>query len=265
MPNISTSIAPAHRAGAGVDATRHTSAGNAATGQAQVSTLAVPALVSGLLMALYLVLRPYGDADPGTTAQALASPWWVPAHVAGGLALAAAGWLAARAALVGVVAPANGGRSRLGGWSRVAERSRYGGWAQFARWAGPLGGALTLIAYGGEASALNAAGILAMAGQPEALQGVDIARSQPFGATVFAVGLALLAACGLALGVIGRRLGLGLAGWLVGGLLVLFVPQFMLPPAGRVTYGLVYFAAALALAYRVRMPLAASAARRPRR
>ena len=52
--------------------------------------LAMPAAASGLLMAAYLLLRPYGDGGSATTPQAaaaFASSWWVVAHLAGALSL----------------------------------------------------------------------------------------------------------------------------------------------------------------------------------
>ena len=52
--------------------------------------LVMPAASSGLLMAAYLLTRPYGDAASPTSpeaAAAFASAWWVSAHLAGALAL----------------------------------------------------------------------------------------------------------------------------------------------------------------------------------
>ena len=52
--------------------------------------LAMPAASAGILMATYLLLRPYGDADSATSpeaAAAYASQWWVVAHLAGADAL----------------------------------------------------------------------------------------------------------------------------------------------------------------------------------
>jgi hypothetical protein len=50
---------------------------------------AMSLIASGVLMAAYLLLRPYGDVSGGQPAvQAMASGWWVASHVCGMLALA---------------------------------------------------------------------------------------------------------------------------------------------------------------------------------
>ena len=61
--------------------------------------LAMPAASAGILMAAYLLLRPYGDADSSTSraaAEAYASGWWVVAHLLGALALVQIGRLGLR-------------------------------------------------------------------------------------------------------------------------------------------------------------------------
>lgn len=61
--------------------------------------LIAPGASTGLLMAAYLLMRPYGDPAGGQTleaAQAFASLWWIASHVFGLLALASFGWLALR-------------------------------------------------------------------------------------------------------------------------------------------------------------------------
>ncbi|MDN5727635.1 MAG: hypothetical protein L0G99_17150, partial [Propionibacteriales bacterium] len=56
-----------------------------------VSSLMTSAETSGVLMAAYLLLRPYGDAAGGVAAlDAFASPLWIVAHVCGVFSLAAA-------------------------------------------------------------------------------------------------------------------------------------------------------------------------------
>ena len=160
--------------------------------------VAVPAVASGLLMLLYLTMRPYGDAGTELTmeaAAAFASPWWLVAHVAGALALATYALLAVRVA------------------------------------AGSTGRA-------------------AVAGEPGALELVEPIRDQPVAMTMFGVGLALLAVSAVLMARTWQRSErrVGWAAWPLAGLVVLFLPQFFLPPAGRVAYGVAFALAALLLA-----------------
>lgn len=107
------------------------------------SRLLLPTIATGVLMAAYLLLRPYGDvansADPGAAA-AFASGRWVAAHVCGALALAAFAGLALR--LPGVV----GGRL-----------------ARVAAGTGFLAAVLVLPYYGAETFALHVLGRRAQA------------------------------------------------------------------------------------------------------
>lgn len=196
-----------------------------------LSPLATPALTSGVLIAAYLVARPYGDAAGSASvsaAAAFASPWWVAAHLAGAFGLAAAAWLA-----VGLGTSVPG---RLGASARIT---------------GALATLFVLPYYGAETFALHVLGRAALAGDPGLLRLVDEIRDEPVAITLFAAGLLLLAASGTTMALAWQRqrgsvllwpLAVGLAG---------FLPQFYLPPTGRLAYGLAYCAAAVIASYAV--------------
>lgn len=205
-----------------------------------------PTVGAGVAMAVYLVLRPYGDAapDPLTRAAAFAAPMWVVAHVAGLLALASYARLALRVAdlHVGVA-------------------------ARLARWAGLVGAMLALPYYGVEAVGLHVVARRALAaggptGVDVGLLGlVDELRREPIVLGLFGVGLLLLAVSGAALALAWRGLASATgatgarppawiyrAAWPTGLLMALFVPHYLLPPAGRIAYGLIFLAATALLA-----------------
>ena len=184
------------------------------------------ALVSGVLMAIYLVLRPYGDVGDGPgMAEAFASPLWVLAHLAGAAGLAAAAWWAVR-----MSALASGRVARL------------------AAWAGPLGLVGVLPYYGAETFALHAIGRRAMAGQ-DVLPLVAEIRNHPAALTLFGLGLLLLAVAGISAAVGWQRAGRGPAAWPLGLMMAGVLPQFYLPAPGRMAYGLLFLAAALVMAW----------------
>ena len=192
--------------------------------------VAVPAVASGLLMLLYLTMRPYGDAGTELTmeaAAAFASPWWLVAHVAGALALATYALLAVRVAA--------GSTGRAGPLSRATALT---------------GLVLVLPYYGAETFALHVIGRAAVAGEPGALELVEPIRDQPVAMTMFGVGLALLAVSAVLMARTWQRSERrpGWAAWPLAGLVVLLLPQFFLPPAGRVAYGVAFALAALLLA-----------------
>lgn len=189
--------------------------------------LALPAATSGALMATYLLLRPYGDHGSGTTqaaATAFADPRWVIAHLCGALALANLARLALRL-------------HDLDG-SLIA---------QVARWAGLGGAVLTLPYYGAETFALHAIGRSA-AEHPDRLELVPAIRDNPVALSTFGIGLLLLAvSAGLVAWAwhrgarsLGRR---RWAAWPLAGLVALVLPQYYLPPIGRMAFGVAYLAA----------------------
>lgn len=194
------------------------------------TTLIAPAASTGLLMATYLLARPYGDAAGAETlaaAHAFASPWWIASHVFGLLALASYAWLAVRV-------------------SNLAT----GAIAAIARWSGLMGAVLALPYYGAETFGLHAVGARALAGDPAALELVDPIRNQPVAITMFGLGLLSLAASGITTALAWQRSGLGnpaWAAWPLGLGIALVLPQFFLPPAGRIAFGIAYAIAAAVL------------------
>ncbi len=199
-----------------------------------VRDLLMPAVGSGLLMALYLLLRPYGDSpgevsSPQVQAEAFASTWWVVAHVCGALALVMFAWLALR----------------------LADVDRTSFTARVARWSGLAGAVLVLPYYGAETFALHVIGSHAAAGQLDLLTLVPDIRNQPAAITMFGLGLVLLAVSGVAVALTwARRTNTWLA-WPLGIAIALVLPQFYLPPVGRMAFGVAYLAAAALFAWSV--------------
>lgn len=192
--------------------------------------LLLPLVGTGVLMAAYLLLRPYGDAaggDSPAAAAAFASGRWIAAHLAGALALAAFAVVAVR-------------------FTDVTD----GRLARVARGAGLLGAVLVLPYYGAETFALHVLGRRALAGDTESLALVAEVREQPVALIMFAVGLLALAVSGLTFALAWSRSGLGTrwAAWPLGLAVALVLPQFYLPPTGRGAFGVAYLVAALVLA-----------------
>lgn len=189
--------------------------------------LLAPTAGTGLLMAAYLLLRPYGDAAGDTSteaARAFASLWWLVSHACGALALAAFGWLALR---VHDLSP--------GGMSRAA------------RWTGLAGTVLVLPYYGAETFALHELGAMATAGDPSVLELTGRIRNHPLALTTFGAGMLGLAASGVLTALTWQRHRLGQPGWAAWPLglgVALVLPQFFLPPVGRMAFGVAYAAAA---------------------
>lgn len=207
-----------------------------------MNRLTAPLITSGTLMAAYLLLRPYGDTsgDQAHTAAAFASWQWVASHVSGLLALAAWAWLTQR--LVDT--------SRSHGTPTHISLS-----ARVARGTGLAGALLALPYYGAETFGLHALGRAHQADATFALTELtDAVRNQPVALTLFAVGLLALAASGIATALTWRQLATTRrwAAWPVGVLLALFLPQFYLPPTGRMAYGVAFAVAAVSLAVAAR-------------
>ena len=195
--------------------------------------LVMPTISSGLLMAAYLLLRPYGDTASSTSteaAAAFASTWWVVAHLAGALALV-------QLARVGLRID-----DLLGTPTTM-----------IARWSGLAGVALALPYYGAETFGLHAIGRAGL-DDPAALRLVDEVRNHPAALTTFGLGLLLLAVSGLATAVAwqravrsGRWTAPAWAAWPLGVGAALVLPQFYLPPAGRMAFGVAFAGAAVVL------------------
>lgn len=189
--------------------------------------LLAPLVGTGALMAGYLLLRPYGDAGGGETlaaAEAFASPRWVAAHLMGAGAIASFARLTLR---FGEESP-----SVL---------------ARVARWSGLAGTVLVLPYYGAETFGLHAVGQAVMAGDSSLLPLVDAIRNHPAALTTFGTGLVLLAVSGVTFALAWQRDRGSVAAWPIGGLFAALLPQFYLPPTGRMAYGVAYGLATLYL------------------
>ncbi|NYF98409.1 hypothetical protein [Janibacter cremeus] len=196
--------------------------------------LVMPAAASGALMVAYLLLRPYGDAGSSTSpeaAAAFASGWWVVAHLAGALALV-------QLARVGL---------RIDDLLGTTTTS-------IARWSGLAGAVLVLPYFGAETFGLHAIGRVGLI-DPAALALVEEVRGHPAALTTFGIGLLLLAVCGITTALAwsgavrsGRWTAPSWAAWPLGIGAALVLPQFYLPPSGRMAFGLAYAAAAVVLA-----------------
>ncbi|MDO5504604.1 MAG: hypothetical protein Q4G67_15700 [Actinomycetia bacterium] len=186
--------------------------------------LVAPLVGTGLLMAAYLLLRPYGDFGSGTTmeaAEAFGSTAWIVSHLCGALALASVGRLALRL------------HDLFPGTLTAA-----------ARWSGLVGTVLVLPYYGAETFGLHAVGRAAVDGSTTTLELVDPIRNHPAALTTFGLGLLLLAVSGIAAALAWQRRTGSSAAWPLGLLVALVLPQFYLPPAGRMAFGVLYAVAA---------------------
>lgn len=200
--------------------------------------LTMPAATSGLLMAAYLLLRPYGDAISATSpgaAAAFAHPSWVLAHLAGALALVQLG--------------------RVG--LRIDDALRTPT-TRIARGSGLAGALLVLPYYGAETFGLHAIGLTGLT-DPSVLPAVEAVRGHPAAVTTFGLGLLLLAVSGTATAIAwggavraGRWAATAWAAWPLAAGALLLLPQFFLPPAGRMAFGVGYAAAAVVLAVAAR-------------
>lgn len=159
---------------------------------------------AGLMFLLYPAVRPWTDETTVDGAvEAMSSPAWVAAH-----AFAILGFVAVGLGLLDWMP------SKL---------------ALITAW---IGTGLVLPYYGAEDFGLHA---LARSSTPDLLATVDAVRYQPVAITMFGVGLVLLAVAGVATGLAVR----GPAGVLFAIGYALFLPQFFLPPAGRIAHGVI--------------------------
>ena len=192
------------------------------------SHIATAAVTSGALMAAYLLLRPYGDVQGGhDEVDAMASTLWVVSHTFGMLALASFTSLVLR------LSDLHEGRIRLIGY-----------------WSAQAGLVLVLPYYGAETFALH---VIARrsATEPGSMDLVEQIRNQPLAITAFGLGLLLLAVSGICLAMMWRSVASRRVRWAaapLGVLMALLLPQFFLPPSGRMAYGLLFCAAAVGFA-----------------
>jgi hypothetical protein len=174
--------------------------------------------LAALAFAAYPVLRGYGPETGMEGAALYARPAWLLAHLLG-----MAGFVLVATGLAGV-------DERAGRWAT---------WGAF----------LVLPYYGAEAFGLHALGAEVLAtGHGDMTAAADAFRYHPVALAMFTVGWAAFAAVGIRLIVLARRAG-GASRWglaLTGIALLTYLPQFFLPPAGRVSHGLL-LAAGLAL------------------
>ncbi|MET0196913.1 MAG: hypothetical protein ABW188_13990 [Rhodococcus fascians] len=176
-------------------------------------------VATGVLFAVYPVLRPYSSDSGQAGADAFGSGLWVAAHVSAMLGFITLA-LAVRTMNVGAV-------------------------AEVTTW---VGVGLTLPYYGAETFALHVLGSDALSTGD--LRLIDLAEPIRYGPTqtvMFGAGLILVAIGTVALA---RRV----PGWqsaLFASGFVLFLPQFFAPPWLRVAHGLLVLAGAAALAVHV--------------
>lgn len=171
---------------------------------------------TGVLFAIYPILRPYSTETGAPGADAFASPLWVAAHVSAMIGFLTLG-LAVRAMNVGAV-------------------------AEVTTW---VGVALVLPYYGAETFALYVLGAEAQSSGNYSL--VDLAEPIRFGmvqTVMFGGGLILIAA-----GAVAVALAVGTwQGWVFAAGFVLFLPQFFAPPWLRIAHGVLILIGAVLLA-----------------
>lgn len=168
-------------------------------------------------------------------AEAFADPRWVIAHLAGAAAFV-------MLALLAHVVVASGVREQT-----VRRRSPV---ARIARYGTALGAALVLPYYGAETFALHEIGRAAVAGSPvDVVELSDSIRMNLAAVTLFGGGLLLVAAGTICLAIVAARVGVAAwAAWPLGVLAALILPQFALPPVGRMVYGVAFLLAAVLFA-----------------
>ncbi|MBO1030956.1 hypothetical protein IPV09_06355 [Tessaracoccus sp. SD287] len=191
-----------------------------------LAAVTAPLVGTGIAMAGYLLLRPYGDqgGDPAQIAAALASPLWIAAHLLGVLALAQFARLALR------LDEAIRGRD---------QRSLP---ARAARTLGLVGVVLCLPYYGAETFGLHALGVAHRA-HPDAgmLAVVDQVRNHPAALVTFGIGLIALSVAAVLVAVVwSKNAATAWAAWPLGIVMALFPVQFYLAAGGRVAYGVVF-------------------------
>ena len=181
-------------------------------------------LITGVLFAIYPVLRPYSTETGTAGADAFASPLWIAAHVS---------------AMLGFIALA-----------LVVRAMQAGQFAESATW---IGVGLLLPYYGAETFALNVLGVRTQETGDVTL--VDLAepiRYGPVQVTMFGLGLVAIAVGVIALA---REVATWQA-WVFAAGFVLFLPQFFGPPWIRVAHGLLILVGSVALAVKLAQPKA---------
>ncbi|MGO2097277.1 MAG: hypothetical protein ACTH2J_08890 [Candidatus Microbacterium stercoravium] len=199
----------------------------------------VYALLAGVLMATFQLLRPWGDVseEPAAIAEAFADTRWVIAHLAGAASFV---MLALLAQVVAAASPAvtAGGAARQPRVARTAKISM------------AAGALLILPYYGAETFALHEIGRSAVEGASIDVVGLSGSiRMNIVAVTLFGIGLLLIAVAGICLSIASVRAGVAPWGaWPIGVLAALALPQFALPPVGRMAYGVAFLIAAILFA-----------------
>lgn len=193
---------------------------------------AVAFAIAGILFAVYEIVAPRADESTLDGAAAWASAGWSIAHISAivGLILIPLGYGAIRGYLDGT----------------PQEET-----AHLATVIGSIGSGLTISYYGAEVYGLKAIGQRAVADGDASLTDVgNDFRLDPTAMTIFLIGLLLVAVAAVLVAIAAWRSG-SLPRWSavpLAALLVTMLPQFFLPHAGRIVWGVLVAFAALWLA-----------------
>jgi hypothetical protein len=199
--------------------------------QYRVRAGAIALAVAGLLFVLYPAIRPFSDEKTLAGAQAFASTGWVVAHVMG---------------MIGFIGLTLG---LLALHFRLADTpaGRQSFWALVLAW---IGAGLTLTYYGAEVYGLRIIGGEALSRHDASvLTLADQVRGAP-GEVIFAIGMLMLAAAGIAAAAASWRLG-GLprsGAIIVATGLALYIPQFFAGQPLRIAHGALLTVGCLILA-----------------
>lgn len=193
---------------------------------------AVAFAIAGILFAVYEIVAPRADESTLDGAAAWASAGWSIAHISAivGLILIPLGYGAIRGYLDGT----------------PQEET-----AHLATVIGSIGSGLTISYYGAEVYGLKAIGQRAVADGDASLTDVgNDFRLDPTAMTIFLIGLVFVAVAAVLVAIAAWRSG-SLPRWSavpLAALLVTMLPQFFLPHAGRIVWGVLVAFAALWLA-----------------
>ncbi|GAB3219209.1 hypothetical protein GCM10027447_01530 [Glycomyces halotolerans] len=194
---------------------------------------AVGMAAAGVLFVLYEAVAPRADQTSLEGASSWASTEWALAHLAAivGLILIPLTWAALRGHLDGT----------------AAERPAF-----LASLTGYIGSGLAISYYGAETYGLKAIGERAVAeGDTGLTEVAEAFRRDPTALTVFLIGLGLIALAAVLAAVAVWRSGT-MNRWSavpMAAVMVLYVPQFFLPHAGRIAWGAAVTASALWIAW----------------
>jgi hypothetical protein len=198
---------------------------------------------AGVLFVVYPALRPYSSETELEGALAFASDRWVLAHVCGMIAF---GFLAAACVLT------TSGASRTTQKSTTQKSTTQKSTTTNSPLTGTaalLGVALILPYYGAEAFGLHAIGEAAVThGAANLAEVAEAVRYQPVALTLFGAGWIVLAAAGIGWARMLWERGPRMGAALIGAGMVLYLPQFFLPPWLRIAHGVVLGAGLAAVA-----------------